>query len=523
MLLAKTEKDKDTKLALLFIVICAAILRIPNVFNGLPFFVQVEEGLVNNVILNLSISDLNPHDFIYPGLIYYLMLPIFSFFRFIFPHAMSGLNLGEFFSYILLGRIVIVFMGLCSIVFLYRIGKRLFDPYTALIAALFLATDPMYVAWSSIFKPDMLMSTLIIVAFLFICRISNTTDTKRTDYIFTGLFIGLATAAKYNALITVIPFLLVHLFNLKNKAHFMNKNLFLALFFMCLGFFIFNPFIILDSSTFLKDIKSELYRAKWGFPSDFISDYRGWVRYPLIVTSVLGPGMLTLSICGLILSMLRHTRNGILILSFPLAYYLIMGAFRNSPAHYALPIIPFILLLAAKFLKDLIFSISKMGLFKKIKSTTAYLIILGSILPSLYRSIYYIKWINQEDTKILARDWMQANIPSGSRVLADIFSPDNPAGIPGVKANCNISTIKWREKLNYRDFFSKNNFDYIIIVCIEDRPLNEQQLYDYINQRFLLIKEFKPRIKRPTSHFMYSPLYHSTIRIYDGRKQKIAR
>lgn len=504
------------------IVILGIALRIPGVFNGLPDFIQIDEGLVNTIILDLHIYDLNPHDFIYPGLIYYIFLPVFTFFKFvIFPHMINLSNLGPFYSYVLIGRVFIAILGVSNILLFYVIGKRLFNSYTGLVAALFLAIDPMSIAWSFIFKPDMLMSTLVLTAFLFICKLYNTDEVRKNDYILIGLFIGLAAAAKYNAILIIVPFIWAHFLVLRNKADFINKNFFLTLFYVCLIFFIFNPFILLDFSNFLKNIKSELYTAIGGFYLNPATNKQGWFNYLVVLGNVLGGGVLILSICGFILSIWRHAKRDILILAFPLVYYIIMGAFKNNPAHYLLPIIPFILLLAAQFLMSLIQLINQSKLFEKIRYGVIGLIILGFILPTICKSVYYVRWINQKDTRILARDWMQDSVHPDSRLLMDGLGNEFPFVFPEVKTPYNIEIIRWGKKIDYQALLDKNRFDFIIINYTENRPKDIQPLYDFIDQRFPLIKRFESNISRPAASFMYSPLYHPTIIIYDGRRQKI--
>jgi len=511
-------ENRNIKLLLLFIITLGAIIRLKGVLNGLPFFIQIEEGLVNNIILNLKFSGPNPHDFIYPGFIYYFFFPLFFCFKIFLPAISVFFGLGDYYAYIFLGRMVMVTFGLVNIVLLYLIAKKLFDHYTALIAALFLALEPMSLAWSFTFKPDTLMCTFVLLSFLSICRLFSG-DRRKSVYILIGIFIGLATATKYNAVLIIAPFLAAHFFSLKDKKHFMDKNLILTVSTAILSFFVFNPFIILDFPAFLSDLKGEFYRARYGFHLR-MADYLGWIRYPLIISEVLGQGILILSICGLIQSIIRPSKKNFLILSFPFLYYIIMGFSRNNPAHYALPLIPFALILAARFLKGLITAAGNFG-FGKARTWIMVLAVFGFILPTIQKTIYYMDWVNQPDTRIMARNWIRENIAPESRLLLDVFSPANPIGIVDIGQSYKIDAIKWGEKKDYTDFFSKNHPDYIIVICISGRPASEMALYDYINRNFPLVKEIKPVIPRPARHSMYHPLYHSVIRIYDARKHKL--
>ncbi len=503
----------NAKWVLVSIVALGFILRAFCIFHHLPDFPQIEENLVLGSISNLKPSDLNPHDFIYPGLFYYLLLPLVSACKLFLSYLSINLVSPD----IIIGRCVILTLSIFHIIIVYIIGKRLFDYRLGLIAALFLALNPLHASLSYIAKPDMLMSLLISMAFLFAYKLYDKKTPESCDYIMAGLFAGLAAAAKYNGLLGIMPLLVSHFLKSNGKSPFIGKNLFLALFSLGLVFFLANPFIILDFQHFIKDITGELNVYLYGFFRNPWANRQGWINYPLALNSVLGAGIFILSIPALSLAIYRHSKKDILILSFPVVYYIIMGASKNSPAWYLLPIVPFILLLAARFLIILGDKVHRIMPFKKIRYITIPLLCLIFGLPSLHDIARYNRWVTQKDTRVAAREWILNNISPGERILMDGVSGDIPFIFGKKRAHYNIDIIDWEKEIDYQSFFKENRFDFIIIDSdLRNKPNSVIPLYDFINDKFAIIREFMPSIDKPRSPFIYNPLYHPYIKIYNG-------
>ena len=503
-----------------FVVFLGFLLRISSIFHHLSDSnsTHVDELFVVGAAFNLRILDLNPNDFVYPHLLYYLLLPLFSFCNLFLSSAlMNFLNLDLYATDIVIGRAFIVATAILHIIVVYAIGKRLFNYQAGLIAALFLALNPLHASLSYTVKPDMLMSLLILIGFLFICDLYTKEKLKSINYILIASFIGLATAAKYIGILGIAPLFVVHYLKSRGKIRFLNRNLFLALFFVGLIFFLANPFIILDFRHFLKDIVPLFNSSSRGYLRTILVP-RGWINYPIVLLSCLGPGIFILAIFGLILSIWKHSKKDILILSFPATYYFIMGAFKHSPAWYLLPIIPFILLLAAQFLMRLADIISRVEAFKKIKYGVILLLLcLIFALPSLGSIIHYNKWINQKDTRILARDWIKSNISPGSRILLGYGIDKNINLIVGeITTHYQIDSIEYREAVEYKEFFEDNNPDFIVVEAGRSRykVAEMRPLYDFIEDNFLLVKEIKPFVDMPNHPFIYK-FYNPHIKIYD--------
>ena len=89
----------------------------------------------------------------------------------------------------------------------FRIGPPSVRTTTALAAAALLSLAFLHVRDSHFGVTDVPMTFLVLVAFLFIVRLSESGETR--DLIAAGVAAGLATSTKYNAALIALPALLV--------------------------------------------------------------------------------------------------------------------------------------------------------------------------------------------------------------------------------------------------------------------------------------------------------------------------
>jgi hypothetical protein len=113
----------------------------------------------------------------------------------------------------LLARWVQALFGALSLVALYRVGRRMFGPAEGLAAAALLAMVPWHIRQSAIFKPDVLLLLLTIVAFEAALAVAERPTLRR--HAAAGLAVGLATAAKYNGFTAGIPLFVATLAGLR--------------------------------------------------------------------------------------------------------------------------------------------------------------------------------------------------------------------------------------------------------------------------------------------------------------------
>ena len=109
-------------------------------------------------------------------------------------------------------RLLPALFGTLCVLWVFRIGRRLVGPETALLAAAFLAAVPAHLRMSGIFKPDILMSWLMLVAVEAALLVALRPSLRR--YLWAGAAVGLAASAKYNGVAAALPLAVGTLFGI---------------------------------------------------------------------------------------------------------------------------------------------------------------------------------------------------------------------------------------------------------------------------------------------------------------------
>lgn len=415
-------------------------IRLYGVQFGLPELYHADETIVVHHALAYGTGDLNPHFFRIPPLIsylifleygiYYLLGTAFGFFSSIVDFQNQFLE--DPTSFYLIGRITVgVLAGTVSVYFIYILGRRVFSETVGVISALFLSLTFLHVRNSHYIYLDTMMVLFIILTYIYVYKFFETG--LRRHYVLAGFFAGVATAVKYNAALLLAPLILGHLmYYLTNKnsgnTRSVNANIVIALISMGLTFIVLNPYCILDMKFFLASFVEETHsQGGVGFSHHLQhSLFHG-----------LGMPLFALSLIGLFSSIFSLSRKLIILISFPLVFYLINANFSQPHARYVLPLIPFMLILAARLIESAILRKGVSTLRAKMLIASVSIVV---IMPSGIKSVYSDYLFYRKDTRTLAKEWIEDKIPYGSRIAIDhsFFSP-----------RLNPGREQLEEKLNY--------------------------------------------------------------------------
>ena len=316
-------------------------------------------------------------------------------------------------SFYLIARIVSWLAGMATLLLLYRMGAHIFDDRVALAATLFLACYQQHVEQCHYGTVDSLFTLLCLLAVLSCYRAFVTTSRK--DFLLAGLFVGLATAEKYNAF--VLGFTLLSAFFLArghDGRHPPVRNL-LASLAVCIGiFFLVNFYIFIDPEVVVGLFKRNLQIVAYGetTPVEFVKGIQE--NYWALKSFGLNPVFL-LSIPGALLFLIKNPRSGIVLLSFPLTFFILMSSFHLRCPYYLLPMIPIIMLFAAQGL----YQLSGWLLPKKVHHIVFPLLAVYVAWISLQETTSFLNALRKLDTRQIATEWINHNLPKGSRVVVE--------------------------------------------------------------------------------------------------------
>lgn len=407
-----TGRFEKERLVLFLMIALAFAVRFAGVPFGLPNLYHADEPIVVNHTMAYGIFDLNPHFFKIPPLTSYFLFLIYGLFYLlghfagIFPTVLdfAYLFVVDPSSFYLLGRGILgVGLGTLSVYCLYRFTKRFFSREAASLAAFFLAVAFLHVRDSHYIYADIPLVLILILCFFLIFRILN--QGKLRDYAGFGILAGLAVATKYNGVFIWFPFLLAHLFGCRSAGkRFVNSRLFIALFVSIPTYAALNPFSLIDFQFFLNELISQ---SKAEGPTSFLHH----IRYSL--NGALGPFLLVFALLGILHALIRREQKNLVMSSFVVIYYLVLCFFSQPYDRYVLPLIPWLLVFAAHFL---------LWLKEKFRlSKPAYIALICLLAgPPLAKTLLSDFIFMQKDVRNVAQEWIERNIPAGSKIALDI-------------------------------------------------------------------------------------------------------
>ncbi len=464
-----TWKSLKTKLILFLIFIISLLLRTYHFDWDQAYQLHPDERQITMVaqkILfpqNFSFSDfleptstLNPHFFAYGSLPIYLL----KFTGYVFSYFDPQLsNYGKI---NLLGRLLSALFDACTVLIIFKITKLLFNSKKkGLIASLVYALSVFPIQLSHFYAVDTLLT--FFVTYTLYRSIILYRHLSFKNALFVGLGFGLSLATKVSATVLVVSFcfsLLVETllslkkeifseeisffkkfskyavsiikpkFWIKNKIFKLKKVIVLSLAMVVatvITFIVFEPFSIIDFPNFWQQIQAQGMMTKDAFIFPYTLQYVGTMPYLYQLKNIflwgLGPAFGMLAFIGFIYTIYNLVRGlftpgneksegaQLIIFSFSLVYFLVVGHFAVKFMRYCLPIYPILAILIA----NIIYSSKK---------------IIGVVflLANLVWLMAFLHIYNVPNTRITATQWINQNVFSGSTILRESWDDGLPLG-----------------------------------------------------------------------------------------------
>ena len=423
-----------TGVAMAVILAGAAVLRLKGLSWGLPYGYQdPDEHVVLLRAFRVAGGHLNPQFFYYPSLIFYLIGgATWAASWFHGAHGVPFLSPAAFVTdptpYYLIGRAVVVACGVTSVYLLYRLGKEAFSRPVGLLAALFLAVEPLHVRYSHVAVTDVPATMLGLLALLLFLRAARLGSAR--SLLYGALAAGLATGTKYNLGMLFVPGAIACWYVYRDglDAHGPRRlwvpaarSLRRVAVPMFLAFLASTPFALLDPLHFLGDFVRQNHIVANGWLG-FENIHNGyWYNLSVNLLSSLGIVLLVLGLVGIALALARRTRADYILVPYVLVYYLYVSSWHALMDRYLLPIVPLLIVLAVRACVALasVPVVRRRG----VVVVAAALLLLGAIVLPARASINYSRSLSGIDVRTVAKAWIEHHVPV-SAVIA--MEPDGP-------------------------------------------------------------------------------------------------
>ena len=421
-----TLKPPRLAWTLLAILAVGAVLRAWALGHNLPGLYNPDETPIMNRALALA-NDLNPHNFLYPSLhfyalfawegLFYLVGRVFGLYS-----SLSSFQL-EYFTdasrIMLAGRALTAVCGAAMILVVYKLGARLYGTAAGVAAAAFLAVSPFLVRDAHYVKLDIPTTLMAAIAHLAIARlVIDPAAARPRAWIIAGFLTGLAISTQYYVLFTVLTIAAVAVADIRRSGRWQESAQLLtwAAAGTIAGFLAGSPYFIVEIPTAMRDIAGvrevDIDRALASGGGAFTA----LVPYlRMLATDAMGPPVFVLAVIGMVYALATDWRRGLVVVTFPLSF-LIFIAHTVPMSRYLDAMLPMMAVAAG------LGAVTAGGFFRTRAALATVLLVFAASLPGLLLSIRSNLFFAQPDTRTLARDFVEREVPSGSTVLTQPYS-----------------------------------------------------------------------------------------------------
>ena len=267
-------KNKKTYIyfLLLIILIYGSSVRFLGIKFGLPYLHNWDEPFgASKALKILKTGDFNPYFFKYPGFTIYsnLIVDVFTYYYLLGKDESSHeylrsldeikINVDTGWqwsishpSFYFWNRALTAILGSLSLLVVFLIGKEIKNEWVGLLSAGFLAGFSWHIEYSRYITPDLPLSFWLILVILFSLKFYK--SKRLSHFSLALLFAGFSIGTKYNAFMSILIVMAAYTLVLieGNKTKYYIRYFPLIFVIPVIGFLVWNPYCILDFSTFLK-------------------------------------------------------------------------------------------------------------------------------------------------------------------------------------------------------------------------------------------------------------------------------
>ncbi|OGR97997.1 MAG: hypothetical protein A2902_00195 [Elusimicrobia bacterium RIFCSPLOWO2_01_FULL_64_13] len=411
------DNKKTVRLILALILLFGAGVRFWGLRWGLPYEYQSEEYKIVKYALRMGSGDLNPHFFEYPSLYLYAMLFTYgatyaagrTLGRFSDPHDFALSFVRDPTPFYLMGRAYEAAFGVLILLLIYRIGRRIFNEEAALCSAFIFAAQPQFVFMSHMIKGYMGMIALLL-AFFWQCL--NVAERGRLrDYVLAGILLGLAVSTRYHAAPFGIVLPAAHFLRVRLRGP--HGPLLLSLFLIPVFFLAGTPYAALAPQELWKDLGGNIALSAGGAGPSYLRRLGTAASWFLTLGDIPSPRILGAALAvGFAYACFFRWRSGLfLVLALIAGYLPIVGGYFRPAGGYLLQVFPLFAMAGCYGL----FSIPNKYLRAAgLGALTAGMVWNGALGLAWARSY------TRPDTRTQAKEWIEANLPQGSKILIDV-------------------------------------------------------------------------------------------------------
>jgi hypothetical protein len=421
------------------VAILGLALRTIGLSYGLPDHFHWDEPTIMNRAIRMAGGDLNPHFFYYPTLLMYALLAVNGVLYAVghVLHWYASTNdfavsyLTDSTASYLVGRALVATAGALTVLLAFVVGRRFVSAPAGLIGALLLAVSPVHIGNSHFATNDVPMAFFALLSYVFLWQVYTRGRTR--DYILAGAVIGLGVSTKYLPVVLLISLALAHAFRLRNETGTWRSvlrgfpRLVAAGFVAFAVFAVTSPYVLLDWRTAIHDYGAQSQLSSAAGCQDcgvnfvpYLTQTLGWA---------IGWAAYLLAVVGLASLVWRRGEprlRGILLASFPIMLFLLVGSERQPWPRWLVPIVPFACIAAGGVLWAAVRRAAASGLVRglfggrdvpraAVFGAVGVLTLAAAVQPAI-ESGRFDRSLLTSDPRTQAVSWFEGAVPDGTTV-----------------------------------------------------------------------------------------------------------
>lgn len=419
---------KHSHIIPVIILLIASFFRFNGLGYGLPYVLHPDEHqYVNAAITCLSdpqacTSQLERYN--NPPLFKMILTALFVLISYLaipttqLPEAVDSLIWRNYYWY--LGRFASAAAGILTVAAVYALTMRLYaQKRVAYLAALSVAVCFIHVRESHAAVNDAMLSLTIVLALYSAAGLLR--DKGFSQYVRTGVAIGIATATKYLGIFAAAFLILAHLFNtsaplLTWRQKLFSIRLYVGLIAIPVTFIILTPLVVGSWDEMLRRVSGLAEYGRSGYHHYILDAHGGWLFYLKVLGWGMGWLLLPLSLLVLCFSLVRRRPQDLLLGMPSVIYYAIMASQKMFFARFILPIVPFLLIITSAWLVRWVDGLnsSRFSKYSRVSlGTIAAILLFQPCITSLWFDILLMR----PDTRLLAVEWLTEFVPQGSAIF----------------------------------------------------------------------------------------------------------